>query len=162
MNINLKRRRLLGLLAKRQIEVDLGKTNNVVGISFEDVLTFTKCDDIKLAAITSELFDAEEIAYYNHDGLKGLFCELKGVTSHSNKKYKKAFTSAIKGNVKDFVQISIPVLSLLVAIMVITREDTKRTKEIQATEQKVEALQERIYTLETQTKGTPIDSLKIE
>lgn len=50
---------------------------------------------------------------------KGLFATPEGVASYSKKKYKNLFYLNLKNNLKDFVQIVIPVLSLFIAYFAI-------------------------------------------
>ncbi|TDQ28158.1 hypothetical protein CLV82_2960 [Zeaxanthinibacter enoshimensis] len=93
---------------------------------------------------------AEEVVEFKKDDWYGCYINpSNGLESLSNKKYQVRNRKIIKDGLIDFVQIAVPVLSLLITILVIVRDDSKRNSEIEAIEEKIEKLQNRINDLES-------------
>ncbi|GGE22950.1 hypothetical protein [Psychroflexus salis] len=116
MNLYLKRHKLLEILTKKRIllESDLSD-DNLLGVSFTDIHKQLNCNRSELELIMSELYDLDEIGYHDTLGVVGLFTKDKGKSSYANKKYKRLYRNEITNLIKDFVQIIIPILSLLIA-----------------------------------------------
>ena len=149
MNINKKRHELLSLLYKKRADAELRRSDNIIGVSFEEIEKSLNLTQDELLIVTSELIELEEISFHDASGIKGLFCSKKGATSFANKKYLRANNARIKNDIKDIVQIIIPVLSLIITVMVIALNSSEKTKEIKAIEQKVELLEKQIDSWET-------------
>jgi hypothetical protein len=122
MNVNIERHKLLKILSEHFIDIELGVSeDNILGIDFKKLYILLKCDYKKLKIISSELYTYDEIGFYDNKELNtvGLYIKPNGITAYSNKKYKNIFYSRVKNILKDFVQIVIPILSLIVAYFAI-------------------------------------------
>ena len=86
------------------------------------------------------MYDEKEIEYHDANGVIGIFSTEKGLASFSSKKYYKLFWNNIFDNLKSIIQIIIPVLSLVITIMVINKDDLKTTKEIQKMKNEIKSL----------------------
>lgn len=157
MNLNLKRHNLLEILSKQSIDFDLHKTTDF-SVSSNTILKKLNINELFLNSIISELNINKEIDYYfwNDIEKKGLFVTPLGVSSYSNKKYKKLFYLNIKNNLKDFVQIIIPILSLLITLLVVKDNLSKESK----FNTQVKELKERIESLENRRNTLKISSEK--
>jgi hypothetical protein len=148
MNINKKRHKLLELLSKHRNDVKLKKAkHHALGLSFEDIYNELNCNEDELQLIVAELYTCEEIGYHDTYDIVGLFARNNGLTSFSNKKYKRINNAFVKNSIKDLVQIIIPVLSLIITVLVIINNNSKTSKEIKVIEQKIELLQKQINTV---------------
>jgi hypothetical protein len=157
MNLNLKRHNLLELLSKQSIDFDLNKTTDF-SVSVSLILKKLNISEFFLNTIISELNINKEIDYYfwNDIEKKGLFVTPLGVSSYSNKKYKKLFCSNVRNNLKDFVQIIIPIVSLLITLLI---DRDNLSKELKYNTQ-VKELKERIERLENRRNTLKISSEK--
>ena len=167
MNLHLKRHKLLGILAKQRGDLKLKKADPMIlGVSTESILKDLNCNEDELELITSELHTQDEIKYFNAHGVVGFFARPNGVSAFSDKKYLRLNNSRIKSNLKDFVQIIIPILSLVIAVLAISLKinnlNSKTDKEIKAIELKQESILNSINKLEMKTKNIQTDSLKTE
>ena len=163
MNLHLKRHKLLGVLSKQRGDLKLRKADPMIlGVSSESILKDLNCSEDELELITSELRTQDEIKDFDADGVKGFFARPNGVSAFSNKKYLRLNNSRIKNNAKDLVQIIIPVLSLLITLVVILKDNSKNTKEIQTIEQKLESIQDSINILELRTKNYPNHQINMD
>ncbi|PLB19944.1 MAG: hypothetical protein TRG1_1208 [Flavobacteriaceae bacterium FS1-H7996/R] len=148
---------------------DQTDSNFVFGVSFSDLQSELKCDRNKLELIIGTLYLNEEVKYTNVD-IEGLISTLKGFNSFSDKKYLKENDKIIINWLKNFVQIVIPVLALVIAYVSLTSKlDNLKTlsdKELQEVKNTMEKQKERIELLEKRTEILPNhkknDSLKIE
>lgn len=112
-----KRHKLLEILSKRAIDVQLRKINeSAIGIPYEKICESLNCDRDELYKLSNLLFDEKEIGKHDAYGVNGIYVTSKGITSYTDKKYLKLRNSRIKNNTKDIVSIVIPVLSLLIAL----------------------------------------------
>jgi hypothetical protein len=157
MNLNLKKHNLLELLSKQSVNFDLGKTTNF-SVSITIILKKLDINEFLLYPIISELIVNKEIDYYfwNEIEKKGLFATPLGVSSYSNKKYKKLFFSNIRNNSKDLVQIIIPIVSLLITLLIVKDNLSKESKY----NTQVKELKERIEKLESRGNTLKISSEK--
>ncbi len=165
MNINLKRHNLLGILFKPRSEWEINKAENIaIGVPFDKICNELNCQKDELPLITSELFSSDEIGPQNTHGIVGLCAKPKGLTAYSNKKYKRLNNARIKNNLKDFVQIIIPVFALVVAILTLSIKienlNTKTAKEIKTIELRQKHLQDQIDILNNQKESWQKDSLR--
>lgn len=121
MNLNKKRHKLLELLSIHRNNVQLKKAKyNALGVSFTDLHAELNCNDNELQIITAELYSSDEIGYHDAHNITGLFATKNGLSAYSNKKYIKLFWENIFNLSKNIVQIFIPVLALIVAILSFT------------------------------------------
>jgi hypothetical protein len=121
MNYNIKRHKLLEILTEQNLNVQLDKPGfQILGISYDEIYKKLNITDFQLLELTSELYDNKEIGYHNAYEVEGLYAKNKGIAAYSNKKYLKLYKKSIVENVKDVIQIAIPVLSVIVAIVALT------------------------------------------
>jgi len=139
MNFNRQRHKVLKLLSVSRIQFDSGRRNAdfKLGISFDDLQKELKCDLDTCELIYSTLYNEKEVEYTN-TAVVGLMSSQKGLKSYSEKKYLKENEKIILDYFKNFVQIVIPVLSLIIAIFAIQLKiETSNDK----TNKKIENLQ---------------------
>ena len=153
MNLNKKRHKLLELLSKQRNNVELKKAKyNALGVSFTDLYVELNCNDDELQIITAELYTSDEIGYHDAHNITGLFAKNNGLSAYSNKKYIKLFWENIFNVSKNIVQIFIPVLALIVAILSFTLKFDNLQKQSEKELQEVKSLlleqQKRIKVLE--------------
>jgi hypothetical protein len=161
MTLNNKRHKLLEFLSNHKNNVKLKRTQSIgIGVSYEEIYKELNCKDVDLQLITAELYSSDEIGFFNAYNIVGLYATEKGVASFSNKKYRRLNNAFIKNSIKDLVQIIIPVLSLVITILVIINNDSKKTKEIKAIEQKLELIQKHINTPSTKKEIHQITPLQ--
>jgi len=139
MNFNRQRHKVLKLLSVSRIQFDSGRRNIdfKLGVSFDDLQKELNCDLDTCELIYSTLYDEKEVEYTNTSVI-GLILSQKGLKSYSEKKYLKENEKIIIDYFKNFVQIVIPILSLVIAILTIQLKiDTSNDK----TNKKIENLQ---------------------
>lgn len=113
MNIDAKRHKLLGILAKQRRDLELKKAEyNALGVSFDRIYKELNCDEDELHSITSDLYTSDEIGYHDAQNIVGVFCKDKGVTAFSNKKY----LTRINERRKDLIKIILPILALVISL----------------------------------------------
>lgn len=165
MNYNLKRHKLLEILATQNINKNLNVEGyNVLGVSFDSICKKLNVDEFELKKITSELYQQKEIGYHNTYDTVGLYADHFGITAYSNKKYLKLNNKYIIENLKNIVQVVIPILSLIVAFMAIyTKINTinERTeKELQQIKKEIQIIKKSKKENLTQTKLNIINNKK--
>ena len=150
MNVDIERHKLLKILSEHFIDIELGVSkDNVLGIDFENLYILLKCDYKKLKIISSELYTCEEIGFHDAHNTVGLYIKPNGISAYSNNKYKNIFYSKLKNNIKDFVQIVIPVLALMVTVLTILIKIEYINSQ---TETKLSKIEQRIEKLENKQK----------
>lgn len=142
MNYNLKRHKLLEILAHQNLNVQLEKPSYLtIGVSYEEICKDLDVTELELGFLTAELYDNKEIGYHDAYNVEGLFAENKEITAYSNKKYLKLSRKGKIENIKDIIQIVIPVLSVVVAILALTLRlesiNSENEKRFQKIEQKI-------------------------
>jgi len=168
MNIDDKRHKLLGILSKQRNDFDLNKAeNNSLGVPFNKIFEVLDCNEDQLNLITSELYTSEEIEYHDANGVVGLFAKDKGSTAYANRKYRKRIIERKKEFIKFFVQIAIPILALIVAILSLSLKfnnlKLQSDKELQEINSKLKELDVRLNELELKPiKENKTDSLEIK
>lgn len=165
MNLNKKRHKLLELLSKHRNNVELKKAKyNALGVSFTELYAELNCNDDKLQIITAELYTSDEIGYHDAHNITGLFAKNNGLSAFSNKKYIKLFWENIFNVSKNIVQIFIPVLALIVAILSFTLKFDNLQKQSEKELQEVKSLlleqQKRIKVLELQIEKNQTEKKK--
>ena len=115
MNYKLKRHKLLKTLAPSSLEMHAKK----LGVSFDDIYKILNISESDFHKIASRLYNEDEIKYTNVDH-EGVYSTIKGLQSFTDKKYLNEFNQILTSNIKNAVQIIIPVLSLIVAVTVVT------------------------------------------
>ena len=128
MNYNIKRHQLLSLLSHQKTlselsDVDFSDNPNSfeIQLSCVNILEKLKINSYELNILIKELIENKEIDYYYwiDEDKRGLFATSKGISSFANKNYLKIKKKNKTYNIKDIVQILIPVLSLMATILVI-------------------------------------------
>lgn len=164
MNFNRKRHKTLKILSKKYIQFESGQTesNFILGTDFKDLRSKLKCDKNKCELVFAPLFTNVEVEYTNV-GVDGLSLTQIGLTAFVEKKYSKQNNAILLGWLKTFVQIVIPILSLIVAILAITIKiknlNSETSREIEAIEKTQQQLKNSIDTLEMKTKNLQIEIL---
>tara|TARA_R110002020_G_scaffold94849_1_gene227905 strand:- start:782 stop:1306 length:525 start_codon:yes stop_codon:yes gene_type:complete len=160
MRFNRKRHKLLKSLAEKISKIKESKIaipGNEAGFTYTEIESLLGISRMERYKMLSELFEAKEIMPFRLDnGSSGCFINSKeGITALSNKKYLIRNEKIILDWIKNFVQIVIPVLSLIITLAVIKNDNSKKSKEIQTIENKVESLQENIKSMELKIKTLP-------
>lgn len=98
--------------------------NNLMekGLSFKDILKKLNVSETELNIIISELFENKEIKK-GHDGL---IIEKKGISSFSNNFYIRESRNYKLNLTKDYVQIIVPILTSIIAIIAVTNNNTSK------------------------------------
>lgn len=164
MNKNLKRHKLLGLLSSQYVKVK-SKHESILGVDFETLEQSLKCTREQLIELSSTLITEEEIDYHDAYSVKGLYAKPKGVSSYSIKKYKLENEKITFDRIRNWVQTSIPIISLLITISTIISSEqriTQKQNELIRSENKVEKLDLKVIELETKidTLNTLIQKIK--
>ena len=142
MNFNRKRHLLLKVLSRKLLEYPKKRGEKIdgrlVGLTFEEIDVLLQTDQVERHLILSELISSEEIINFNTNSGLGVFIEPRiGVSAFSNKKYLNRNWQIIKQWTLNFVQIVIPVLSLLIAALVVIKKDNRTIQKIELLEQKL-------------------------
>lgn len=153
MRFNRKKHQLLKRLAEKYSRLKEEKDSVPgieAGIPYSEIRSLLKITEHQRKLLLAEMRKAEEVVEFKKDDWYGCYINpSNGLESLSNKKYQVRNRKIIKDGLIDFVQIAVPVLSLLITILVIVRDDSKRNSEIEAIEEKIEKLQNRINDLES-------------
>ena len=160
MTNNLKKHSLLKLLSEQSNKFD-NKISNEFSVSCDLIYNSLKINESDLYYLISELTTTKEIDYFfwNDEEKKGLFATPEGVASYSKNKYRNLFYFNLKNNLKDFVQIVIPVLSLTIAYFAIqlkiSEVNSYNKKQIDTLRKEIKLLKSNKLKSETQTKTYP-------
>lgn len=124
MNYYIQKHKVLKLLAfSKNFQLD---ENNLMekGLSFKDILNKLNVSETDLNIIISELYENKEIK----NGYDGLIIEKKGISSFSNNFYIKESRDYKLNLIKDFVQIIVPILTSIIAIIAISNNNTSKVE----------------------------------
>ncbi|VXB23336.1 conserved hypothetical protein [Flavobacterium sp. 9R] len=162
MHFNRKRHFILKkLVEKRNTKIDVRNARidaNEIGLSLDEIDRFLKVTSTERELILSELYKNDEIISFSLS-VNGCFINENGVSSFSNKKYLKKNEDIIINWFKLFVQIVIPVLALLVAVLSLTAKFTilkmQSDKELQEIKYVMKEQKKRIEELEKKTGAHP-------
>lgn len=134
MKLDLKRHKLLKLLADNAIKFEVGELphNRPMGVSFYDLSIKMKCDVYKLHVIAAELLKNEEISGHDEFNVVGFSCYKNGLTSFSNNKYKARYWKDFWNNLFTISQIIVPILALVITLVTIimSMQTKEHTEEI--------------------------------
>jgi hypothetical protein len=134
MFTDIKRHRLLKFLAKKRKDlISIEDPDDIIGVSRENMMKKLSCSELGLNIIISEMVLSKEIDHYDINNIKGFFLRDEGFKELVNRKYTKRFWKYYGDIVKKTVEISIPVLSLLVALIAVSssRKDEQYRQENQ-------------------------------
>ena len=164
MNSNLLRHQILEILTKQYIIAE--NSSEPLGVSFTVIESELKCTNVFLRQSISELYDNKEIGYHDAYDIIGVHATEKGVASFSNKKYWRIDRLTKVNFIKDCIQIIIPVLSLIVAVLAITMKidnanEATRKSQIEVLK-RVESLEKSQNTILHNPKTSDIDSLVVQ
>jgi hypothetical protein len=149
MNDNLKRHKILEILSEQFIKVETEDSSDPIGVSFEDLQAKLNCSKIELRRVSSTLYDNKEVDYMDI-GLVGMFATEKGLSACSNDKYKRESNLRLKNNIKDLVQIVVPVLSLLIAFLALTFKINKLNEQ---NEKQLKELNQKLFLQDKKIKS---------
>ena len=158
MSNNLKRHKLLKLLAQKYINASQGKEQGL-GVSWEELTSKLNWTMDELLEVSSPLFAEEEVGKHDAYGIKGIYAKMKGVSAYSSRKYRREHERIVFDRLKNWIQTVIPILSLLITVIVVLLSEQR----LQNTNLEIEILTKRLDSLENTTQRflkTPIDTLK--
>ncbi|MBC7439609.1 MAG: hypothetical protein H7250_06470 [Flavobacterium sp.] len=92
------------------------------GLSYKDILNNLNVSETELNIIISELYENKEIK----NGHDGLIIEKKGISSFSNNFYIKQSRNYKLNLIKDYVQIIVPILTSIIAIIAVSNNNTSK------------------------------------
>lgn len=147
MNNNIRRHRLLEILTHLYLKPE----EEVIGVSWDELKSKMNCSFEKIVEISSPLYDEKEVDDYDTYGIKGLYVTRKGVSSYTTKKYKRENTKLIFESAKNWVQTTIPLLSILIAFYALVTSDNKmnrRDNVIDSLKVRLERVEKRIIDLD--------------
>jgi len=159
MMMNLRKHKLLAILSKQYILSEIGESENgEIGLNDDIIIKELKMSKYKYQLIKQSLLDSEEVKRHNPKYILGLHATLKGVASFNDKKYTKAFFDDLINILKNFVQIVIPILSLLIAYyaiqLKISEVNNHNQKQIDTLRKEIKILKSNLKS-ETHTKIYP-------
>lgn len=132
MRYNLKRNKLLKSLSKNHFEANSEKQNTdfKLGLSFSDIDETLKVNPFIREKICAKLLSEKEIVFTNTK-VTGFFLTDKGFDSYSSEKYVVENNKIIILYIKNFVQIVIPLLSLIIAVLALSLKFNSITENIE-------------------------------
>lgn len=126
MNYYKQKHNVLKILTYESYGLQIDENNMFLrGISIKDLLLKINISEIELNIIISELYENKEIKK-GHDGL---IIEKSGIASFTNKKYLKIYKSYVITNLKDIIQIIVPILTSIIAIIAISNSNHSTLEE---------------------------------
>jgi hypothetical protein len=146
MRYNRTRHFLLGILSRKFNEDLSSQRADKSGLSYEEVDDFLRKRKKDRTLIVSELYENEEIKFFDLDNVKGYMINpIKGLSAYTSKKYLNRNNEIILNWLKNTVQIFIPIASLIVAVLALSlRQATLNEKN----DLKFNELDQRIIKLE--------------
>jgi hypothetical protein len=160
MSKNLKRHRLLKILAEKYIKASQGHEQGL-GVSWEDLMSKLRWDMDELLDVSSTLFSEEEVAKHDAYGIEGIYAKTKGVSAYSSKKYKREHERIIFDRIKNWVQTVIPIVSLVITFTVILLSEFR----LKNKNKQIDELTKRINKIEYElmkSNELRIDTIKAE
>lgn len=160
MRYNLTRHLLLKKLSEKYIATRDTKRDgaDIIGLRLEEIDEILGNRKKDRDLIVSELGNCKEIHAFNIQG-KGFFITpSEGLSAFSEEKYLKKNNDIILRWLKNFVQIFIPLVSLLIAVLALwlrinTTNETNR-KEMERLELKMNGIEEKVNKIEKQNNQT--------
>ena len=165
MRFNLTRHQLLKLLTEKFVsenkKIGRGQTipADIVGLSLDEIDKQLNISPNQRELILSELIESDEIICFTLKEIGYIINEKKGISALANKKYINRNWKIILDWIKNFVQIIIPVLALVIAYVSLTSKldslKTQSDKELQEVKNIMLGQKKRIEKLENQSKILP-------
>ncbi|AIZ42458.1 hypothetical protein [Cellulophaga baltica] len=168
MNYNKKRHLILKVLTKKMLEYPKKKGETIdgwlVGLTMDEVDSLLNSDKVERHIILSELIKSEEIKIFNTEK-QGVFIEPRiGIAAYSDEKYIRLNNDRIKRNIKDLLQIIIPVLSLIIAVLALSIKvnswNSETEKEIDSLEKRIEFQKSRLDVFEKKNERSDNQNAK--
>ncbi len=164
IKLNRKRHFLLKKLSEKFLEQADNKSPNLtadlIGFSFKEIDSFLKVNTEQRELIISELDKNNEIDFYEFKE-RGCFIDKNGLSALAEKKYINRNQDIYLNWLRNFVQLFIPVASLIIAYVALSMNIAKNKKENNA---EIKSLENRIEKLENPINGNKkiieTDSLK--
>lgn len=105
----------------------LADLNNgeIIGVSNEFLCKKVNIDKYKFREIVSVLYECGEIEDYNCNDIKGIYATEKGISSFAQNKYIYSFLGDIVNFLKGIVQILIPILSLIITLVIVSKNNNQ-------------------------------------
>ena len=159
----------LSILISKRIEAELYHKERKVclAVSKEELCERLKINKEELFVVTSILKDAQEIDLYAME-FDGYFAKPKGIYSYGDKKYLKKRKLEKRENTKYYIQVIIPVATVIIAFLSIMLNISQwkystiqKTSEIELKKQ-MESIHKELNSLKESTKNKGIFSLKNE
>jgi hypothetical protein len=164
MNNNLSRHKLLKILADKYLKVNQGQ-EQALGVSWEDLMAKMNCSLGELMDISSTLFDEQEVDKHDAYGIKGIYAKMKGVSSYSTRKYRKENEKLIFERFKNWIQVLIPIISLLVTLYVVIASERRiedKDNQINKYDNRLLELERKMDTLDNKTSIATLDTVKLK
>ncbi|MCX7549153.1 hypothetical protein OS188_14440 [Xanthomarina sp. F1114] len=169
LDYDLLSHKILGILIRQRINVEIyhKERNVVLGVEYEELKKELDITKEEMFIVTSKLREELEIEPYRVD-FEGYFAKPKAVYSYVSRKYLKKTRNEKRENIKYYLQIVIPVVSLLIAFLAITlnilqwQSNKKKSEQEIILNTELEKLNIRLDYLEEKTKNVDSVLLKIE
>jgi hypothetical protein len=123
MRKDIFRHNLLELLSEKYVASM--NNNDELGYPYSYLKTKFNVNEKELFRLIAELFSSKEIQLHNPTGSPenlGICATNEGISSCSSKKYLNRHYTLVRTKIKDYVQIIIPILSLLIAYAAINNK----------------------------------------
>ncbi len=141
-NMNKKRHKLLGVLAKEYANANTEGSILDVIVTVPTILKKLKISYDEFIFMSEELKASGEIKYFqveNHFDSPAFYIESKGITSYANRRYLRVEREELREDIKFWAQLILPVLSFLIAAIALylnmkTQSDINTVKKSQKTE----------------------------
>jgi len=149
MHFNITRHSLLKKFSKKFLDNQDIKSGDadIVGLTLNEIDEFLQHKKDKRDLILSELYKSEEIVSFNLDE-KGYFIEpYKGLSAIAEKKYLRKNHKIILDWLRNFVQIFIPVASLLIAFIALSINLKERENETKILRNKLNIIENRVDSI---------------
>lgn len=164
IKLNHKRHFLLKKLSEKFLEQDDNKSQNLtadlIGLSFKEIDSLLNVNLEQRELIISELEKNKEIDFYEFKE-RGCFIDKNGFSALAEKKYINRNHDIYLNWLRNFVQLFIPVASLIIAYVALSMNIAKNKKE---NSEEIKSLENRIEQLENPINETKkiieTDSLK--
>ena len=165
MNPNKLRHRVLGILSAQSLIAE-DSTSERMQVKFEKICKELKCNPSAIKLAIAELYVNKEIANIDVFVMDDLYSTPKGDAAFSSKKYLGIHRTNIFNTIKDWMQVTIPVLSLFIAVIAIYAKvdgmNESSIIKLHEVEKRIEALEKYEVIEKNVIKNLGADSLKIK
>lgn len=155
---NRKRHYLLQKLSEKFLEQADNKsqslTGDLIGLSFKQIDSLLKVNIEQRELILSELDKSKEIVFFEFED-RGCFINKNGLSALAEKKYINRNQDIYLNWLRNFVQLFIPVASLIIAYFALSMTISKNKKE---NSEEIKTLENRIEKLENSSMEKTIET----